>query len=391
MKVALFSGNYNYVRDGANQALNKLVRYFEDREGWEVRVYSPVTDTPAFEPSGTLVPVPSITPPVRSEFRLALGLSDGVRRDIERFAPDLFHVSAPDILGTRAQTLAKKLGVPIVASFHTRFETYLDFYGLRWLRPAIDAHLRRFYRRSDHILAPTPAIAAELSRLVGADRVSLWGRGVDPERFNPARRDPEWRRANGIADDEIAVLLLGRLVVEKGAETYIAVMTELAKRGHRLRPLVVGDGPARSLFDRLSDAVMIGHVDGDDLARAVASADILLMPSTTEAFGNVVLESMASGLAIVSADAQSSAALLRDGQSGLLCAPGDIAAYADAMESLIVSRDRREALGSAALADSAGYRWDDACRQVAGVYRRLIETRAAERPSPTPKTFANLT
>src|SRR5260221_11827665 len=119
MRVALFSGNYNYVREGANQALNRLVAYLENR-GHEVRVYSPVTDRPAFEPAGELVPVPSIRLPVRGEFRLALGIPAGIRDDIRGFAPDLGHVSTPDILGTRAQTLAKRMGVPVVARFPTR-------------------------------------------------------------------------------------------------------------------------------------------------------------------------------------------------------------------------------------------------------------------------------
>src|ERR1043165_7556564 len=115
MRIALFSGNYNYVREGANQALNRLVRHVED-QGHEVRVYSPVTDTPAFEPEGELVAVPSVRLPVRGEFRLALGLAAHLREDIRGFAPDLVHVSTPDILGTRAQSFAMQLGVPVVAS-----------------------------------------------------------------------------------------------------------------------------------------------------------------------------------------------------------------------------------------------------------------------------------
>jgi hypothetical protein len=119
MRIALFSGNYNYLREGANQALNRLVGHLEG-EGHAVRIYSPVTDTPAFEPEGELVPVPSIQLPVRGEFRLALALPRHICQDIRHFAPDLFHVSTPDILGTRAQTFAKRLGVPVVCSLHTR-------------------------------------------------------------------------------------------------------------------------------------------------------------------------------------------------------------------------------------------------------------------------------
>jgi len=108
-------------------------------------------------------------------------------------------LSTPDILGTRAQTFAKRIGVPVVASLHTRFETYFEHYGLGWARPLAEAHLRRFYRRCDHVLAPTPAIVAELKRVRGDEAVSLWSRGVDRDLFSPARRDLECagRRVGG--------------------------------------------------------------------------------------------------------------------------------------------------------------------------------------------------
>ena len=313
MRVALFTGNYNYVREGANQALNRLVGWLEGA-GHQVRVYSPVTDTPAFEPAGTLIPVPSIPLPVRSEFRLAPRLPAAIRRDVAAFAPDIVHVATPDLLGTRAQGLARKLGVPIVASLHTRFEAYLDYYGLGWAGKALEAHLRRFYRKSDCVLVPNAALAGEMRRLRGDDAVRIWSRGVDRARFSPQWRDPAWRRAQGWADEDVVLLFFGRLVVEKGVEAFVETAQRLRRR---VRVLAVGAGPAAERFAPLGDAVLAGHLDGDDLSRAVASADILLSPSTTEAFGNVVLEAMAAGLAVVSADAPSARALITDGETGL--------------------------------------------------------------------------
>ena len=367
MRVALFSGNYNYLREGANQALNRLVGYGE-RHGFNYRVYSPVTDTPAFEPEGELVPVPSVPLPGRGEFRLALRLPREIREDIRRFSPDVVHLSTPDILGTRAQTFAKTLGVPIVASLHTRFETYFPHYGLGWARPLAEAHLRRFYRRSDHVLAPTPVIVDELKRLRGDDRVSLWSRGVDRQLFDPVRRDLEWRRAQGFADEDVVLLFFGRLVLEKGVEEFVATVRTLAERGLRARPLIVGDGPARSRFESLGDAVLAGHLEGPELARAVASADILLHPSRTEAFGNVVLEGMASGLAIICADAESARALA--GSGGLeICAPGQ---FADAVAELCRNADRRRALGLLARQESCRFDWDEASKSVLTAYESVV-------------------
>lgn len=372
MKVALFSGNYNYLREGANQALNILVRYLEDRAGARVRVYSPVTATPAFEPAGTLVAVPSVALPLRSEFRLALRLPRSIRDDVIRFQPDVVHVSTPDLLGWRAQSLAKEIGAPILASMHTRFETYLDYYRLGWARPALQAHLDRFYRRSDHVVAPTSALVDELKALRGDDRASVWSRGIDTALFAPERRDLAWRRAQGIGDAEVAVLFFGRLVREKGIGVFVEACRLLCQRGLPVRALVVGAGPAADVFAALPDVVLTGHLAGEELARAVASADLLLSPSTTETFGNVIVEAMASGLPVISADAQNARSILRDGQTGLLCSPADPVAYADAAQRLVRDPALRRAMGTAARQDAQGYSWDAASASVLAAYRSLL-------------------
>ena len=235
-RVALFSGNYNYVRDGANQALNRLVGFLE-AEGAEVRVYSPTTKTPAFEPTGTLVSAPSFRIPGRAEYRLAMGLTPSIRRDLEAFAPDLVHVSAPDALGVQAQSWAIKHGVPLAASLHTRFETYFDYYGLGFVRPLAERFLNWFYRRSNLVLVPNQAILEEMQALCPDTLVRLWGRGVDRDLFSPARRDFGWRREMGYADDEAIVLFFGRLVIEKGVKIFADTISELRAQGIKARPL----------------------------------------------------------------------------------------------------------------------------------------------------------
>ncbi len=278
-------------------------------------------------------------------------------------------MSTPDILGTRAQTFAKRLGVPVVASMHTRFETYFDFYGLGWARGAAEAHLRRFYRRCDHVLAPTLGIVDEMKRLRGDDMVSLWSRGVDRDLFDPKRGDPEWRRAQGFADDDVVLLFFGRLVLEKGVADFVATALKLRQRGIRIRPLIVGAGPAADAFGALGDAVFTGHLEGPDLSRTVASADILLHPSRTEAFGNVVLEAMASGLAVVCADAGSARALAGGSRCIVL---SDRDQFVDAVAELCLNANRRRALGILARRESARFDWDEASRSVLEAYESVI-------------------
>jgi glycosyltransferase involved in cell wall biosynthesis len=370
LRIALFSGNYNCVRDGANRALNRLVAHLIQR-GARVRVYSPTARRPAFEPAGDLVSTPSIGFPGRPEYRLSIGFPASIREDISRFAPTHFHLSCPDFLGGRALAFARTLGRPVIASLHTRFETYPAYYGLGFLTPAIERRLKRFYSRSDVVLAPNLSMAESLTALgVGGDRVRLWGRGVDHGLFTPSRRSDAWRRSLGYASDEAVPLFFGRLVHEKGLDTFVAAVTALQARGHQPRPLIVGEGPARAWLEaRLPRAIFTGHLDGESLGRAVASADILINPSVTEAFGNVNLEAMAAGLAIVSADVGSARALIENGRNGILVPALDAGAYADAAESLIRSPMRRRGLGLAAVAASAAYHWPDILDSVVRVYR----------------------
>ena len=123
LRIALFSGNYNYVRDGANQALNRLVGYLL-RQGAQVRVYSPTVDEPAFEAVGDVVSVPAVAAPGRPEYRLPLRIPRAVRRDLAAFAPNIIHVASPDVVSHRAISWARQRSIPVVASVHTRFETY---------------------------------------------------------------------------------------------------------------------------------------------------------------------------------------------------------------------------------------------------------------------------
>lgn len=377
LRLALFSGNYNYTADGANRALNRLVGHLQRRERVQVRVYSPTTATPAFPPQGELVSAPALRFPLRPDYRLAVGLTPGLAQDVIRFAPDLVHVSAPDPLGFGAQRLARRLGLPVVASVHTLFESYLAYYRLEWLRPLVEARLAAFYHSSDYVLAPTDDLAARLAAGGLGDRARVWSRGVDRTIFHPGRRSLEWRRSHGFADDQTVVVYFGRMVVEKG----LAVFAEAVERLEALHPgvgvLAIGDGPERAWFQsRLPGAVFVGHLAGEDLARAVASGDVLLNPSVTESFCNVTLEAMASGLAAVCSDAPNHRNLIRSSETGRLCAPADASAYAQALAQLAADPSLRRTMGSAAAAEAARYDWDAILSGVADVYREALSLRA---------------
>ena len=372
LRVALFSGNYNYVRDGANQALNRLVAYLL-RQGVKVRVYSPTVEHPAFPPTGDLVSVPSIAIPGRAEYRFPLALPAAVRRDLENFAPNLVHVSSPDIVGHRAVTWARKRQIAVAASVHTRFETYLEYYHLQSLEPLVRAGLRRFYHRCEIVLAPAESTAMILREQRMNRDITIWTRGIDRDQFNPERRDMAWRRAQGIADDETVVAFLGRIVMEKGLDVFADAIHAIEPLKVKHRVLVIGEGPARGWFEQqLPDAIFTGQITGTDLARALASADVFFNPSITEAFGNVTLEAMASGLPVIAAEATGATSLVHVGQTGLLVDGTDADAFAEAIVQYARDPEMRRRHGLAGLEIAKTMDWDRINSAVVRAYKHAI-------------------
>ncbi|RDV07506.1 glycosyltransferase family 1 protein [Sphingorhabdus pulchriflava] len=378
LRIALFSGNYNYVRDGANQALNRLVGYLL-RQGAQVRVYSPTVDEPAFPPTGDLVSVPSMAIPNRPEYRIPLALSGAVKRDLEAFAPNVVHISSPDRVARKAVKWARKRNLPVLASVHTRFETYFRYYNMSFLEPLVEAWLRTLYRKCDALVAPSESMAQVLRQQRMNYDIDIWSRGVDRDIFNPSRRDLQWRNGLGITDDMPVIGFLGRLVMEKGLDVFSDTIDQLNRRNVRHKVLVIGEGPARGWFEsRLPDAAFVGFQGGSDLARAVASMDILFNPSVTETFGNVTLEAMACGLPVVAAKATGSQSLVDDNRSGRLITPGAIAQFAEALRNYCEDAELRKEHGKAGEQRSLDYSWDAINQAVADTYVRLVRQRRTE-------------
>jgi glycosyltransferase involved in cell wall biosynthesis len=372
-RVALFTGAYNHIADGVSLTLNRLVAHLEE-QGAAVRVFAPTVDDPAVDHAGTLVPVRSMPAPGRPEYRITMGLSRSDRQRLRAFRPNLFHVATPDLLGRSARKLARRWGVPLVASYHTHFSSYLKYYGLGLLEGALWAYLRRFYRPCRHVYVPSPSMAEVLRHRGIAGGLRLWQRGVDTTRFHPDRRSLDWRRAQGIADDEVIVTFVSRLVREKGLDVFADVINGLRARGLPHRCLVVGDGPSRADVQAHlpEEAIFTGYLKGDALARAYASSDVFLFPSDTETFGNVTLEAMASGLPTVCADATGSSTLVDDGRTGLLAPSGNASAFLDATARLVTRTHRRRRMGQAARRRARRYDWHAILSRMAGYYDEVL-------------------
>jgi len=255
----------------------------------------------------------------------------------QRNRPDVLYIATEGPLGLSALRAARRLGIPVVSGFHTNFQQYSDHYGFGLLTRLLTGYLRWFHNRSRLTLVPSPSQRLELQRR-GFERLELLARGVDGQLFHPARRSAALRAEWGLGEHEIAVLHVGRLAAEKNLQLLTRAFRQLQRDlpQQRLRLVLVGDGPLRTqLQAELPEALFCGVQRGEALAAHYASGDLFLFPSLSETFGNVVLEALASGLAVVAFDQAAAAQHIRHGHNGALATPGDEAAFIESARWLL--------------------------------------------------------
>ena len=279
---------------------------------------------------------------------------------------DIVHVCSPGPAGIGAWLLARVLELPRVGSYHTELAAYAALRtGQAKLEMLGNFGLGMFYGACDVVLSPSRASDERLNQLgIPDDRIRRWDRGVDLKRFDPAHRDDE------LLSGEINVLYAGRLSKEKGVDLLADAFLEARRRDPRLHLSLAGGGPEEELLRaRLGEhATFLGWLSGDALARAYASADVFLFASSTETFGQVVLEAQASGLPVVAVDRGGPACLIEHGETGLLAAP-DVNGLADAVVSMTSTPLLSERISRGALAAVRGRSWEAALDRLAAAYR----------------------
>lgn len=358
LRIALFTGNYNHIKDGVSLTLNRLVGYLEEN-GVKVLVFGPSIKEPALKHNGTLVEVPSVAAPGREEYRISLFLPEVHKLELESFDPHLIHIATPDILGFAALRYALRHNIPLVASYHTHFQSYLEYYGVAFLEPLLMKYLKWFYSKCHSVFVPTESMIEVLQRHGFDANFRIWARGVDTSLFNPKKRDMEFRRGLGIGDDETVVCYVSRLAWEKGLRSLIDTGKLVLEKDKRVRVLIAGDGPAMAeMKNEFPEAIYTGFVFGEDLAKVYASSDVFFFPSITETFGNVVLEAMASGLPAVVADATGSKSLVVDGVTGLISDPRNPEDFANNILKIAGDAELRQKMAKNAHERAGMFEWN---------------------------------
>lgn len=356
IRLAIFTDTYAPQVNGVARTLERLVAAVEARGG-AARVET--VEDPLARRDQRVQRWPSAPFWAYPQLRLAAPLRGEVTERLARWRPTLIHAATPFGVGLAGRAAATALRVPLVTSYHTSFSEYLRHYGLSALDAVAWPFLRWFHNSGRRTFAPTRMVAGQLEAQ-GFRGVRVWGRGVDPSRFHPRFRSREMREAMGAAGDELVVAYVGRLAPEKGIHVALSAMRQIAAtRGAPVRFAIAGDGPDELRCRALAPARtwFAGALHGEALSAFYASADLLVFPSTTETFGNVVLEAMASGVPVIAPDVGATLELA-DAATARLFRGGDADSLRDAIAALMASVEERHRCRSAGLRVASARSWN---------------------------------
>ncbi|WP_163539533.1 glycosyltransferase family 1 protein [Gracilibacillus sp. YIM 98692] len=387
MKILIITETFIPSTDGVVTRLKESIRYFM-KQGHDVRVVAPDLGVDEFE--GALIKgVPARRLFFYRSKKFAMP-SRRVKGMIEEYQPDIIHVVNPAILGFSGVYYAKKLQYPLLASYHTQVPKYADYYHLSIFKGLLWWYFRKLHNQADINLCTSEVVRKELDSQ-SFQNVHVWKRGVDTTLFHPDKYDANMRETltNGQPDKKL-LLYVGRLAPEKEIEK----IKEVLEISDQFVLAIVGDGPHRSSLEKHfegMDVVFTGFMHGEELAKAYASSDVFLFPSTTETLGLVITEAMASGLPIVAAKSGPTCEQIEDERTGLLYDPLN---PQDFTRTILQFEDEtlRKRLSKTARSEIADMGWDEQSKQILAFYHQVagIEQENPAKNLSSPSTEKSL-
>lgn len=373
MRVALFTETFLPKVDGIVTVTCLLLDHLQ-RRGVESVIVAPKLDKLGAVPDSyaatRVIAIDGVTLPLYPELKVG---PPGINtyRTLKDFRPDVMHFIHPVLIGTTGLLMAKRLGVPTLASFHLDLARMAHHFNLGVFEPVVNLFTQVVFNAADYTLAPSRHVQDGMQR-IGVRKVGLWGRGVDAERFNPAHADDAMRlRLSGGTPDAPVLLYVGRLSSEKQIDR----LKPLIEAVPQARLAIVGDGPERAALEKLfagTNTTFMGYMTGEPLLQAYASADVFVFPSALETFGLVVVEAMAAGLPVVASRVGGIPDVVEEGVTGYTFNVGDSDMLIDGVRKIITSRERIEEMGRSARAYAETKSWPAMMDEVIDVYARLI-------------------
>lgn len=357
MQIAFVTETWPPELNGVALSVRRTVAWLRDR-GHAVQLVRPRQPAETARLDDEEMRVPGVPLPMYRDLRMGMPVAATLVKRWRAARPAVVHVATEGPLGWAAIRAARRLGIPVTSDFRTRFDDYTKHYGLGFAAPVVRAYLRRLHNRTATTFVPTEQLRETLWQ-TGFERIEVVSRGVDTTAFSPAHRDPALRAAWGADADAPVFLYVGRVAAEKNVPLAIESWRAARILAPDARMVIVGDGPLRAKLERDHPDVVFAGVQRDGgLARHYASADVFLFPSLTETFGNVTIEAMAAGLAIVAFRHAAAAAHVVHGSSGLLARPGADDAFVRGAVFLATHPHWRRRFAALARETACSLAWD---------------------------------
>jgi len=347
LRVAVVTETYPPEVNGVAMTICRMVAGLQQRQH-QIQLIRPRQhhhDSPAIQHNFEEVLQRGLAIPRYDSLKMGLPAKQALLRLWSVRRPDIAHIVTEGPLGWSALAAAGKLKIPCSSDFHTNFHSYSKHYGIGWLKKPIVAYLRKFHNKADCTLVPTSSMRQDLEQH-GYLNVHVVARGVDTTLFHPARRSGALRTRWGVKPQQPVALYVGRLAPEKNLPLVMQSYAAIKSVCRDARLVLVGDGPERGALKAANpDIVFAGMRTGEDLAAHYASGDVFLFPSTTETFGNVTVEAMASGLAVIAYDYAAAAEHIEHGRNGLVADFDNAREFVDLAINLVNDPQRTAEFG----------------------------------------------
>ncbi|MFJ7729064.1 glycosyltransferase family 4 protein [Neobacillus sp. NPDC097160] len=374
MKIAIFTDTFYPDINGVARTLKHFTNYLE-KQNISYKVFAPDSEANANEYiSSHISRFKSWSFFLYPECRLAFPNLFRIKSELEAFSPDIIHVATPFNMGLCGIYLAKKLSIPLVGSYHTDFDYYLKFYDLQFFSKILWKYMKWFHKPFKKLFVPSQETFTQLHRR-GFANLEIWPHGVDCQLFHPHYDKQAIREKRGVTKKYL-LTFVGRLAPEKDVKTLMTAAKSLpAKINEQIQWLVVGDGPLREELevDAPTNMTFTGYVTGVELAEIYSASDLFVFPSPTETFGNVVIEALASGTPVITANSGGVKNIIKQGATGYLCETGNAAAFADAIFKLLENEGLRSQFAREGRDYALAQSWDAILSQLLWHYQSVFE------------------
>lgn len=373
MRIAIFTDTFYPDINGVARTLKRLTNFLES-QNVTYKLFAPDSDSSDYA-SSHMYRFKSLPFFLYPECRLALPNLQQAKEELQRFSPDLIHVATPFNVGLCGVYFSKKLNIPLVASYHTNFDDYLHYYNLPFLSKMHWKYMHWFHRTCKKIFVPSPA-TYHLLKQHGFTNLELWPRGVDCQLFHPFYDQAAVKKQYCQPQETYLLTYVGRLAPEKDLHTLLAAARSLPPElNKQIQWLIIGDGPLRAELEAQAPVNMTfsGYLSGLPLAEAYAASDLFVFPSPTETFGNVVLEALASGTPVIGARAGGVQNIIKPESTGLLCKPGNVEEFSEAIQHLLTHEPLRKQMGMAGREYALTQSWNHKLENLVCHYTHVVE------------------